>query len=82
MTSPSDDEHHRDEHGGEELEEALHPQVDDPEAPVVDHGEVGAGAVEERGQVEERDGRRRVEEERGELGPSGDRGSPGAGPGT
>ena len=62
---PEDHEHHRDEHGGEQLEEALHPQVDDPEAPVVDHGEVGAGAVEERGQVEERDRRRRVEEQRG-----------------
>ncbi len=63
-----DHEHHGDEHGGEQLEEALDPQVDDPEAPVVDHGEVGAGAEEERGQVEERDRRRRVEEERGQLG--------------
>ena len=66
-----DHEHHGDEHGGEQLEEALHPQVDDPEAPVVDDREVGAGAEEERGQVEERDGRRRVEEQRGELGPPG-----------
>ena len=82
VTRPIWTEHHRDEHGGEELEEALDPQVDDPEAPVVDHGEVGVRAVEQRGQVEERDRRRGVEEERRELGPPADRGSPGAARGT
>ena len=61
-------EHHRDEDRREELEEALHPQVNDPEAPVVDDGEVGARAVEERRQIEERDGGGGVQEERPKLG--------------
>ncbi len=41
--------------------------MDDPEAPVVDDGEVGAGPVEQRWNVEERDGDGRIEEERGQL---------------
>ena len=53
-------EHDRHQHRREELEESLDPEVDDPEAPVVDDGEVGVRAVEERGQVEDRDGHGRV----------------------
>ena len=61
---PHLEEHDRDEHRREELEEALDPQMDDPEAPVVDHRRIRVGAVEERGQIEQRNGDRDVEEER------------------
>ncbi len=60
-------EHDRDQDGGEELEEALDPQMDDPESPVVDDREVGVGSVEHRRNVEDRDCRRRVEEQRRDV---------------
>ena len=44
-----------DHHRGEELEEVLDPQVDDPEAPEVGDGEVVAGAGEQPDGVERRD---------------------------
>ena len=60
-------EHHGHQHRREEFEESLHPEMDDPEAPVVDDGEVGVGAVEKGGQVEDRDGHGRIQEERGQF---------------
>ena len=53
----------RDDHRHEELEEALDPEMDDPEPPHVDDRVVGLRAEEERGQVEERDGEGRDQEE-------------------
>ena len=60
-------EDHCHQHRREEFEEAFHPEVDDPEPPVVDDGEVGVGSVEQRRHVEEGDGHGGVEEERGQL---------------
>ena len=47
-------EHVRDHHGGEQLEEVLHPQVHDPEAPELGDREVVAGAGEQADGVEGR----------------------------
>ena len=52
----------REHDGGEDLEESLHPEVDDPPAPVLGVGEVAALAVQEAGHVEQRDGDRAVQE--------------------
>ena len=38
---------------------AFHPEVDDPEAPVVHHGVVGGAAEEEGRQIKERNGQGR-----------------------
>ncbi len=56
-------EEERDHDGREHLEEAFHPEVDDPPAPVLGHGEVGVPAGAERGAVEagNRDDRDREE---------------------
>ncbi len=78
LTRPELEEHDGHEHRGEELEEAFDPEVDDPEPPVVDHGEVGARTEEERRQVEERDRHGGIEEQRGELSAFGRLASPGA----
>ena len=56
-------EDHRHQHRSEEFEKALDPQMDDPETPVVDDREIGVGPVEHRGQIEQRDGDRSVEEQ-------------------
>ena len=56
-------EHDGHQHRREEFEETLHPKMDDPEAPVVDDGEVGVRAIEKGGQVEHRDGHGRVQKE-------------------
>ncbi len=42
--------------GGEDLEEAFHPQVDHPPAPVFDDGQVGVLAPGQAGAVEQADG--------------------------
>ena len=60
-------EHHRHQDGREQLEEALDPQVDHPEAPVVDHGEIRVRAEEERRQVEDGDRGGGVQEQRAQL---------------
>lgn len=59
--------HERHWHGCEQLEESFHPGVDDPEAPVVDHGDMGVGAIEHGGQLKDRDGDGADQEERWEL---------------
>ena len=55
-------EHVGDHHRGEELQEVLHPQVHDPEAPELRDREVIAGAGDQPDRVERRD-RQRGEEE-------------------
>src|ERR1019366_10500037 len=60
-------EHDRYQHRREKLEEPLHPEVDDPEAPVVDYREVAVRAIEEGGQIEYGDGHGGIEKERGKL---------------
>ena len=49
-------EEERDHDGGEDLEEALDPQVHDPPAPVLGHRQMRVPAVAERGHVEDGDG--------------------------
>ena len=56
-------EHVGDHHGREELEEVLHPQVHDPEAPELGRREVVAGARDQADRVERRDRARREEEQ-------------------
>ena len=56
-------EHVGDHHGGEELEEVLHPQVHDPEAPELGGREVVAGARDQPDGVEGGDRARRQEEQ-------------------
>mmetsp|Transcript_105479 Transcript_105479/g.280890 ORF Transcript_105479/g.280890 Transcript_105479/m.280890 type:complete len:224 (-) Transcript_105479:497-1168(-) len=56
-------------HGDEDLEEALHPHVHDPEAPVVHHGEVAARVIHEASAVEETDQGRRAHQHHGEVPP-------------
>ena len=46
------DEHVRDHHGREQLEKILDPEVDDPEAPELDRGEVVAGACDQPDRIE------------------------------
>src|SRR5262245_27650837 len=41
--------------GDKKLKKILDPEVDDPEAPVIDDGVVGRAAIKERRQVENRD---------------------------
>ncbi|MNS56322.1 hypothetical protein D3C72_891780 [compost metagenome] len=48
---------------GEDLEEALHPQVHHPPAPVLGDRQVGLAIPHQPGGVEERDGRRRQQEQ-------------------
>ena len=57
--------HHQeaDDDDGEDFEHALHPEVDQPPAPVVGHGDVAVLADEEREAVEDRDRGRRVEQQ-------------------
>ena len=52
---PEQHEHVGDHHGREQLEEVLHPQVDDPEAPELVDREVLAGAGDQPDRVEGRD---------------------------
>src|SRR6185437_15248590 len=54
-------------HGDEEFEEALDPQMDDPEPPGIDDGVVGLRSEEQRGQVEQRDRKCRNEKEVGKA---------------
>ena len=56
-------EHVGDHHGREELEEVLHPQVHDPEAPELGRGEVVARPRDQADGVERRDRARRKEEQ-------------------
>ena len=49
------DEQEADDGGGEDLEEAFDPQVNDPPAPVFDHRDVGVLAPHEAGAVQESD---------------------------
>ncbi len=44
-----------DHRGGEHLEEAFHPQVHDPPAPIFDHGDMGVLAPHQAGAVEQAD---------------------------
>src|SRR5271166_3964730 len=60
-------EHDGHQHRGEEFEESFDPKMDDPEAPVVNNGEVGVGAIEKGGQVEERDGHGSVQKQCGQF---------------
>ena len=57
----------RDRAGHEQLEKVLDPEMDDPESPQVDDGEVRRGVVKERGHVKDRDRDRGGDEQRGEL---------------
>ncbi|CUJ72886.1 Uncharacterised protein [Achromobacter aegrifaciens] len=53
--------------GREDFEEAFHPQVHDPPAPVLHHRQVRAFAVEEAGAVEQADGADRSGQERQQV---------------
>ena len=57
------DRQERDGGGREDLEEAFHPQVDDPPAPVFDHRQVRVLAPGQTRAVEQADGDRRQEED-------------------
>src|SRR5215218_6930944 len=64
--SLTDAEQHEDvgdHHGREELQEVLHPEVDDPEAPEVRRRPVRVGLGEQADGVERGDGKRGEEEE-------------------
>ena len=58
-------EHHPHQHGGEEFKEAFDPEVDDPEAPVVDDREIRVRPVEQGGHIEDGNGDGGDEEEGG-----------------
>src|SRR6185312_9748997 len=62
-------ENDRYDYGDEELEEALDPQMNDPEAPRIDDGVVGLRTEEQRRQIEERDGEGRDQKEVGKAAP-------------
>ena len=55
--------------GGEDLEEALDPEVDHPPAPVLHHRQVAAGAEEEAGGVHQADRRGRAREHQHQRAP-------------
>ena len=46
-------EHRGDQDGGEQFKETLHPKVNDPEAPIVDHREVGVRTIQECREIED-----------------------------
>ena len=56
--------------GGEQLQEVLDPQVDDPETPEVGDGEVGVRPVDQAHGVEQRDRQRAVEEQVRQVAPA------------
>jgi hypothetical protein len=60
---PEQDEDVGDHHGREELEEVLHPEVDDPEPPEVRGGEMRVGSGEQADGIEGRNRERGEEEE-------------------
>ena len=64
---PEQHEHVGDHHGREQLEEVLHPQVDDPEAPELVDREVLAGLGDQADRVEGRDRERGHEEQPGHV---------------
>ena len=57
------DEHVGDHHRREQLEEVLHPEVDDPKAPELVDGEVLSRLCDQAHRIEGRDGERRHEEQ-------------------
>ena len=65
---PEQHEHVGHHHRREQLEEVLHPEVDDPEAPELVDGEVLACLGDQADGVEGRDGERRHEEQPGHVG--------------
>ena len=64
---PEQHEHVGHHHGREQLEEVLHPEVDDPEAPELVDREVLAGLRDQADRVEGRNGKRGHEEEPGHV---------------
>jgi hypothetical protein len=53
---PKPGEEESDDRGGEDLEEALHPEVNHPPAPVLHHADVRMPAVHEARAIEQGDG--------------------------
>src|SRR5215472_660530 len=54
-------------HGHKELKEVLDPQMNDPEAPMVDDREISGAVIEERGQVEHRNRKPREKKQHREF---------------
>src|SRR5215467_13903927 len=54
-------------HGHKQLEEVFDPQMNDPEAPMVDNREIGGAVVEKSGHVEDWNREPRQKEQHGEL---------------
>src|SRR5215813_11417057 len=55
--------------GGEDLEEAFHPKMNHPPAPVFDHADVRMPAIHEASAIEECDGSRRYGKHHNEMAP-------------
>jgi hypothetical protein len=60
-------EQHSDDDGNKQLEKILDPKMNDPEAPVIDDGEVSGAVIEECRQIEDGDRHRGEEEKNREL---------------
>jgi len=66
---PKPGEEEGDDCGGEHFEEAFHPEVDHPPAPVFDHADMRMPAVHEARAIKQRDGSRRDGEHHDEMAP-------------